>query len=637
MAGRGPGGTAATSKFSGWVFRNVETNILCDAAAIPADTQEHRSRLSKRGWGPRWARLCPVSYQKVSNPDVVQVLEQRTNARYTLSPSRILPWYEGLLLLDSMSRRGARTEWFRQIQPTFEKEKQDKKTLSSRLYVERALLNGAITGPKFEDGSGVVHEYRRKQLKVVEPTDAPDGPGPDADPKSGWFEVESFVDYLPAWEAYLHPRCGLYQEFYAVRWASPHNKTDFRATENGHEAALGVTWEPDECLPDSLDPLRVAAKRTWLEKQKQQDAGVVSIDVGPEENRAAPVKRPADGKHTDEPEKKPKYNPGKLEALFDDLIAPTLSHCWYHPPKEADPDKAERQIRSGWPKSADEYPAGYGACDPPGFCWDTCDCMEDWHLGKKMLPKVSSIPGQEEPDRDGKVESAFQAFQNLHQHVRRVSNKYLEPKRSSASNKSEMLVGASHLANIVTMVMHQCSQAIPCSALLAKEGAGLFRSLAPAFAGPDLPKGAVEPLGYILTDGPEWLQVESGSGSAIVDRAGMQNAKKGAPQKVQLTLLHMEGREDKMECVLDGTSDQDGQSSQTALTRQVVQSMSKIADPALRLSAEEMCLEIYNFSCDCCHTASVGTWVRVMSDLLCLARTAATAHVMCSTRRVPKN
>eukprot|EP00971_Amphidinium_carterae_P286058 5679894-Amphidinium_carterae.1 len=82
-----------------------------------------------------------------------------------------------------MSRRGARTEWFRQIQPTFEKEKQEKK-LSSTLYVERALLNAAITGPKFEDGSGVVHEYRRKQLKEVEPTEAPHAPGPDANPKN---------------------------------------------------------------------------------------------------------------------------------------------------------------------------------------------------------------------------------------------------------------------------------------------------------------------------------------------------------------------------------------------------------------------------------------------------------------------
>eukprot|EP00971_Amphidinium_carterae_P130217 2579692-Amphidinium_carterae.1 len=219
-----------------------------------------------------------------------------------------------------------------------------------------------------------------------------------------------------------------------------------------------------------------------------------------------------------------------------------------------------------------------------------------------------------------------------------MQNKYLEPKRSTASNKAEMLVGASHLANIVTMVMHQCSQGIPCSAFLAKEGAGIFRGLAPAFAGPDLPKGAVEPLGYNLMDGPEWLQVEIGSGSAIVDRASLQSAAKGSSQKIQLVLLHMEGREDKMECVLDSSNDQDGAASraQTSLTRQVVQSMNKIADPALRLAAEEICMEIYNFSCDCGLSASVGTWVRVMGDLLCLARTAATAHVMPSTVRAPK-
>ena len=42
--------------------------------------------------------------------------------------------------------------------------------------------------------------------------------------------------------------------------------------ENGCGETVGATWEPDECLPAGLDPLRVAAKRTWIRARREKEA-----------------------------------------------------------------------------------------------------------------------------------------------------------------------------------------------------------------------------------------------------------------------------------------------------------------------------------------------------------------------------
>merc|ERR1712176_1164206 len=49
-------------------------------------------------------------------------------------------------------------------------------------------------------------------------------------------------------------------------------------------------------------------------------------------------------------------------------------------------------VRTGWPKKPEDYPPGYAVANPPGFCWEACDCMDDqrlqkeWEVNKRWLP-----------------------------------------------------------------------------------------------------------------------------------------------------------------------------------------------------------------------------------------------------------
>merc|ERR1711963_1227834 len=48
-------------------------------------------------------------------------------------------------------------------------------------------------------------------------------------------------------------------------------------------------------------------------------------------------------------------------------------------------------VRTGWPRTPEEYPPGYGVASPPGFCSTFCDCMDDarmqhhWEVHKAWL------------------------------------------------------------------------------------------------------------------------------------------------------------------------------------------------------------------------------------------------------------
>merc|ERR1712137_823077 len=73
-------------------------------------------------------------------------------------------------------------------------------------------------------------------------------------------------------------------------------------------------------------------------------------------------------------------------------------------------------IRSGWPKSIQEYPVGYGVADPPGFCREGCDCMDDqrpqrsWEMTKPWL---------DDPARASAANACIEALSNHTNFVRR--------------------------------------------------------------------------------------------------------------------------------------------------------------------------------------------------------------------------
>merc|ERR1712203_351860 len=183
-----------------------------------------------------------------------------------------LPFYEGLLMLEAMQESEDKpgflpAGWLDdELRSILEKEraKFPKGKLSSTLYTEKRLLNIAVTGAHFPDGDRE-WQYRREKLKTHDMSNVAEG-----EDAGGYWRVKELVDYMPPWEAFLSDKCGFYQEFYQVHWSHPFSVIDYTSVENG--SCTGATWEPDECLPSDLDPLRIGAKKKWIKSRRELEA-----------------------------------------------------------------------------------------------------------------------------------------------------------------------------------------------------------------------------------------------------------------------------------------------------------------------------------------------------------------------------
>merc|ERR1711865_410815 len=99
----------------------------------------------------------------------------------------------------------------------------------------------------------------------------------------GFFKIDKLCKYMPPWEAFCHPKCGYYQDFYQVQWSHPFSEIDYGQCENGCSDLIGATWEPDECLPACLDRFRVQAKRAWHTQQLELERPLKrALDTFPE-------------------------------------------------------------------------------------------------------------------------------------------------------------------------------------------------------------------------------------------------------------------------------------------------------------------------------------------------------------------
>eukprot|EP00747_Dinoflagellata_sp_TGD_P031210 gnl/TRDRNA2_/TRDRNA2_135128_c0_seq2.p1 gnl/TRDRNA2_/TRDRNA2_135128_c0~~gnl/TRDRNA2_/TRDRNA2_135128_c0_seq2.p1 ORF type:complete len:576 (+),score=108.84 gnl/TRDRNA2_/TRDRNA2_135128_c0_seq2:62-1789(+) len=233
--------------------------------------------LGSGGRGPGFAKIVPVTVRKTATHLGVQfalVREEGADGRrepYQVRGDAMIPWYEGCLLLEAMETAPrSNVDWHRSLSSILGRERskaKDRETaLSAAAYVKRALMGVAVTGSKYKDEAGKEWNFRRDLQEVTQAVcqaEVEEAPGDN-------FGVREVAGYLPPWEAFCHPRCGIYQDFYLIRWAARFAAVDYKDTENGAEEP-GATWEPDECLPPHLDGMRIAAKRRWLAKQTRKE------------------------------------------------------------------------------------------------------------------------------------------------------------------------------------------------------------------------------------------------------------------------------------------------------------------------------------------------------------------------------
>merc|ERR1719296_23036 len=304
----------------------------------------------------------------------------------------ILPWYEGLLILEELEAVQGKSGhiqaswWDQELSSILGKERSKFQTgrLNGTLYAEKRLLNNAVTGAKFLDADEKEWQYRRENIRVDEQATIEAG-----EDKDGFFRIKEVQGYLPPWEAFHSEKCGFYQDFYQVKWEHPFSEVDYSSVENGCVGGIGATWEPDECLPAQLDSLRLAAKKGWIKRRREQEQKQPLDKLGSSAGSPTatlPVVKKEKSEDAGPPAKMARVRQDGT-PLERDLLRSKIGHDFA-------PQSFEQslgQIRSGWPKQPQDYPKGFAVASPPGFCFHDCDCMDDqrpqrsWETRKAWL------------------------------------------------------------------------------------------------------------------------------------------------------------------------------------------------------------------------------------------------------------
>jgi len=526
----------------------------------------------------------------------------------------VLPWYEGLLLLEELEQAQGQpgripASWLDdELRAVLDKERSKFPTgrLNGALYTEKRLLTRAVTGHRFVDADDVEWHFRRERLKSDDTSNL--GAGED---KNSFFRIKDITGYLPPWEAFHHEKCGFYQDFYQVKWEYPFSEVDYSTVENGSSGHSGATWEPDECLPAHLDPLRVAAKRLWIKSRRQEQQQVDAVKA-PNSSPTGSVKRESDVPPP--PAKMARTRRDGL-ALERDLLSCRVGHDFV-------PDsivfESLGQLRTGWPKQPQDYPKGFAVASPPGFCWNECDCMDDqrpqrpWETRKAWL---------EDANRAHAAVASIHNFSQQAQFVRRrgeVSKMfYFETAQGIFLDQTHALA-AMELCRLAQHSLQAVLQQIPIRSIVADSDP--VRLPARAFLAEEMD---YEPLRFaaVSQDGsplPPWVGIDMDSGQISAAR---QPAASELPLSIQVELAHSEGAVALAMCTVVADSNSKPLSTWTVPFAQRFNEAR--LERGVRAAISEHFAEVYDVSRRTPRERSVGAWLDAMSRIMRLLRGAA--------------
>jgi len=482
-----------------------------DAAALPHNGTAHEYRNAKGLWGHKAFRLVPVVYKGLGMGEMVLVHEEDSKVQLRVRPGLLLDWYEGLLVLDALSRNAEPCKWLENLAGRLQKEKATRK-LSASLYVSKKLLHTAVTGPQFVTREGKVVAHRRKLRS--EPAPTLDDPATE---EPGWYKVEKILDYMPPWDSFVHPKCGLYQEFYLIQWAGPQVMESYADTPQGCEEHPDATWEPDECLPDELDALRIQAKKKWLETSRERDAPapVRDTDAFKVQKAEGRVEEMRNKRSFEEPSNSVrKLPPHKMAKVYNLDLSCHLSHGLKGEEFQAN-EQAELHIKEGWPKHPSEYPHPYEPAVPPGCCKHNCGCMEDWLAGDCRKPWL------EIHLRNQAIQNSLENFKSQGNILRlrgQVTGQvFIEPHATTFPTGT---LQSRKMAWQVASLVHQAIGAVvtplPLAALSEEGGSDILKFITMLQDSEQMEKekegGPFEPLAFKKVAGPDWLVVDISTG-----------------------------------------------------------------------------------------------------------------------------
>lgn len=563
--------------------------------------------------GPQAARISPVNLLQ-SKGNVALIAEK--GATREVPKHMVLPWYEGMLILETLEAGQGKNGyikaswWNQELKGLLDKERSKSATgrLNGTLYAEKRLLNSCRTGSRFVDSEEREFNYWRENIKVD------DQPLMDSEEdKDGFFRIKDVVNYIPPWEAFINEKCGFYQDFYQVKWAFPFSEIDYSAVENGCASTTGATWEPDECLPAFLDSLRIAAKRSWIKRRQQQPV----MPSGPP---------PANGvkKEKVDDESSPPFKMARIRRdgapLERDLLRSKAGHDFV--PTAS--DKELSKIRSGWPKQAQDYPKGFAVAGPPGFCWEKCDCMDDQ---RPQRPWETSKAWLEDPSRSQAALAAIASFSGQSRFVRRrgqVSKQcFFETAQGNYGDLTKARA-ALDLGQTIEKVIKAVLSKVPVASLLSdaepvRIPGRLFvtedRDYPPCRYAASVAGGAAL---------PNWCRVEPDDGRIVVTTAPPSSE---LPLQIQAELFHSEGRAAHATCTIVSERFSPSQAPWLLQTSPIAL---RYSDPSkcplesgVRAALLEHFSDVYDFSRSMARDRTLGKWLETMIRIFCLLRAAA--------------
>jgi len=625
-----------------WVWRPAASEkdaALEHPSDVPFDDEVlSKVRFVDQVRGPRLARISPASLLQTKG---TQVLIAEHGATREVPKSAILPWYEGLLLLEELEvqgESGRQAAWCSdELKTVLEQERSKFRNnqLSSALYTEKRLITTAVTGTRFVDADDKEWTYRRENLRGDDKLSLGLGEGEEG---GGFFKIRDIIGYLPPWEAFCSEKCGFYQDFYQVRWDFPHSEVDYSRVENGSAATVGATWEPDECIPAHLDPLRVAAKRAWIKKRREREQRIVDEKTRaqaapkrraePEATPASAKRPPPEAQKAPEVVKKARFRRDGA-PLERDLFRAARGHDFV----PGDIEKTFGGVRTGWPKKPEEYPKGFGCAEPPGFCWEGCDCMDDqrpqrpWETNKGWL---------EDPTRNAAANTAIDALSAQTRFVRRRGQVtkmcFFETPQTVLPNQVHARA-ALDLANAVERAVMSVLKAMPLPGIAASQE---VRAHIPArvllFEDLDY-----EPLRFeaSLPGGgelPRWLGVDPDDGRLSAEGAPQVSQ----PLQLKVEFLHAEGIVGAVPCGILPAGPEVWKDITPPVALRFADASACPLERGTRDALQEHFSTVFDFQGGVAREQTLGEWLEAMSRILRMLRSAAVSNVaLAALHRAP--
>ena len=544
-----------------WLFNPVKSDDVefhhpCE---MPIDETVSRRLFVDGKRGPQGSRISKVV--PVEKNSTTWLVAERGVTK-EVPKTLLLPWYEGLLLLQEIeARRGKQgsvcVDWMDADLRRLLAEERGKRQLSAALYVERKLIHIAVTGAAVTDAEGRNWIHRRELEKADDGvTFAEVAEGRDA---KGNFSVREVTGYLPPWEAFCHDKCGLYQDFYQVRWGGLAADVDYSNVENGCPTVAGTTWEPDECIPPDLDSLRIQAKREWIQFRKEHEQREFLKRQG-QSSAQTERKQPllVSTRETGPCSKKQRVQlgtqvPRATKKRDNTQLDPDLFLLQHGHDFPTVSSTKFTDICSGWPKTKAEYPEGYGPAQPPGMCWQSCDCMDGERLQELWETEKDWI---EDPQRSADAKQCIQNFADRKDMVVRHgqfarmggNNLHYFSTTETELHKPMHAKAAGALASFMTTIIRGVLGVIPISSLTSAEADAGEPVIIPAcvfllqYDEQGVPtSNDVLPLQFFAktTAGgslPDWVDVDAETGKLT-----LRNPPAGEGCQLRLELRHMEG------------------------------------------------------------------------------------------------